>query len=276
MKRVILFFLIFASYAMHLLAQDNFPYPSVPTNLTTPAERANYVVRHYWDHINFADTTLIHSNMLEQGFVNFIDLLPRLGNLEKTGIQIFADHAFGKSPASDTYLKELAERYLYTSTSPMRNDTLYIHLLEALNTLPSTAEAEKEQNNFLIKALSKNKIGDIATDFEYTDLQGKTHHLSEVHTPYVILYFYDPDCETCHQVEKQMQQEPLLKESLSTSNNQQQSTTPKITLIKVNAMARKDIWRDYYFRSFPALYLLDANHRVVLKDTELTKIINTF
>lgn len=257
-------------------AQEDFPYPSVPIELTAPEERADFVIRHYWDNIDFNDTTLIHqSKSLEQGFVNFIDLLPRLPHLEKVGLQTFCRKAFGNNAAYDKYLKQLAEQYLYTPASPMHNDTLYAHLLEELNTLPSTTEAEREQNRFLITGLNKNKVGDVATDFEYTDAQGKMQRLSEAHTPYIIVYFYDPDCETCQEVEKQMAQEPLLKESASAYENQNRpSDSNKITLIKVNAMERKELWKDYYFRSFPTLYLLDKDKKVVLKDVELAKIIS--
>lgn len=257
-------------------AQEDFPYPSVPTDLTTPEKRADYVVRHYWDNIDFNDTTLIHKpKYLEQGFVNFIDLLPRLPHLEKIGLQTFCRKAFGNNVAFDKYLKQLAEQYLYTPTSPMRNDTLYAHLLEELNTLPSTMEAEREQNRFIITGLNKNKVGDVAADFEYTDAQGKKQRLSDAHTPYIIVYFYDPDCETCQKVEKEMEQEPLLKECTATYETPSRpSDSNKITLIKVNAMESKELWKEYYFRSFPALYLLDNDKKVVLKDVELAKIIS--
>ena len=250
-------------------AQEDFPYPSVPAELTTPQERAGYVVRHYWDNINFQDTTLIHRpGMIEQGFVNFIDLLPRLGKLEQVGWQVFAEKALGKNATYDNYLKGLAERYLYTATSPMRNDSLYCHLLAAINQMPTTTEEEREKNNFLITQLGKNKVGDVATDFEYTDEKGIKHHLHDGAAKYTLLYMYDPDCETCHQVEEEMKKEPLLQQAAV------HQATACIAIVKVNAMARKDLWKSYYFRSFPALYLLDKDKRVVLKDAELDKIVS--
>lgn len=252
-------------------AQEDFPYPSVPAELTTPEKRADYVVRHYWDNIDFSDTTLIHRpGMIEQGFVNFIDLLPRLGKLERIGWEIFAQKAIGSNATFGNYMKSLAERYLYTATSPMRNDSLYCHLLEAINQQTSTPEEEKEQNRFLIINLNKNKVGDVATDFEYTDEKGEKHHLHDATATYTLLYMYDPDCETCHEVESQMEKEPLLHPSTIDSGGESRA---KITIIKVNAMVRKDLWKSYFFRSFPALYLLDKDKRVVLKDTELNKIV---
>ena len=265
--------LLMAMRSLQAQAQEDFPYPSVPAELTTPQERADYVVRHYWDNINFQDTTLIHRpGMIEQGFVNFIDLLPHLGKLELVGWQAFTEKALGKNATYDNYLKGLAERYLYTATSPMRNDSLYCHLLAAINQLPTTSEEEREKNLFLITQLGKNKVGDVATNFEYTDEKGNKHQLHDVAADYTLLYMYDPDCETCHQVEEEMKKEPLLQQAAAPTGNHQ--ATAHIAIVRVNAMARKDLWKSYYFRSFPTLYLLDKSKRVVLKDTELGKIVS--
>lgn len=272
-RQITLIAILLMAISLQAQAQEDFPYPSVPAELTAPQERADYVVRHYWDNINIQDTTLIHRpGMIEQGFVNFIDLLPRLGKLELVGWQVFTEKALGKNATYDNYLKELAERYLYTATSPMRNDTLYCHLLAAINQMPTTSEEEREKNNFLITQLGKNKVGDVATDFEYSDEKGNKHQLHDVAADYTLLYMYDPDCETCQQVEEEMKKEPLLQQAAAPTGNQQ--ATAHIAIVRVNAMARKDLWKSYYFRTFPTLYLLNKSKRVVLKDTELGKIVS--
>lgn len=53
-----------------------FVYPEVPTMLNTPKLRADYLARHYWEHVNFADTNYIHHpEVTEQAWVDFIDIL---------------------------------------------------------------------------------------------------------------------------------------------------------------------------------------------------------
>ena len=57
-------------------AQSSFPYPSIPDSLREPHQRAQYLVSHYWDCYDFADTTLLHiQEIAELGFVNFVDLM---------------------------------------------------------------------------------------------------------------------------------------------------------------------------------------------------------
>ena len=53
-----------------------FPFPSVPVTLTQPEARKSYLLTHYWEEFNFADSTLVNNrDVTEQGFVNFIALL---------------------------------------------------------------------------------------------------------------------------------------------------------------------------------------------------------
>ena len=56
--------------------QDGFPFPQIPAVLTSPEERRSYLLAHYWDEYDFADTVLLHkAEVTEQGLVNYIDLV---------------------------------------------------------------------------------------------------------------------------------------------------------------------------------------------------------
>ena len=39
--------------------QTRFPYPEIPMVLTTPEDRKAYLLTHYWERFDFADTTLV-------------------------------------------------------------------------------------------------------------------------------------------------------------------------------------------------------------------------
>lgn len=53
-----------------------FTMPAIPTMLNTPELRADYLVRHYWENINFADTNYVHHpEITEQAWVDYIDLM---------------------------------------------------------------------------------------------------------------------------------------------------------------------------------------------------------
>lgn len=58
------------------VAPPTFEMVSVPTLITDPVERAEYLVKHYWDKFDFKDTTYIHEpQVTEQALSNYIDLM---------------------------------------------------------------------------------------------------------------------------------------------------------------------------------------------------------
>ena len=53
----------------------DFSLPVIPETLTDPSERAQYLVSHYWDNLDYSDTIFIRSEEKgEQAFVDYINL----------------------------------------------------------------------------------------------------------------------------------------------------------------------------------------------------------
>lgn len=49
-----------------------FPFPDIPSVLTSPEGRKAYLLRHYWDGFNFADSALVNSKeTAEQGLADY-------------------------------------------------------------------------------------------------------------------------------------------------------------------------------------------------------------
>lgn len=227
-----------------------FQYPAMPETLRTVEERANYLSEHYWDNFNFGDTLQLNTpDIVEQGFVNFIDILARFNKeIAQKGIASFASKAFGNTAAKSKF-ESLIEHYFEDPQSPMRNDRVYLLFLEQMAQSPYFDETEKERIAFKIKSSNKNLPGDIAIDFTFKGKDGKSHQLSEYKNQKVILYFYDPECENCHKV---------------TAWLKTQTIPSDITFL--NIVADTPITDLYSLKAMPTIYLLDFDNRVVLKD----------
>ena len=121
-----------------------FVYPEVPTMLNTPELRADYLARHYWKHVNFADTNYIHHpEVTEQAWVNFIDILQLVpAQTRDIALKTLFTQA-EKEKKCYTYLTSLADKYLYDPNSPMRNEELYISVLDAMLQSPVMDNTEK-------------------------------------------------------------------------------------------------------------------------------------
>ena len=49
--------------------------PAIPQMMTAPEQRADFLAKHYWDNVNFADTNYIHHpEVTEQAWADYCDL----------------------------------------------------------------------------------------------------------------------------------------------------------------------------------------------------------
>ena len=285
--RLFTLFVLWACTLVQAQAQQSFPYPAIPDTLRSVEQRAGYLSEHYWDNYNFADTLLLKSKeVTEQGFVNFIDILNRFNldnaskgvahkdiaqkgitrkditqkdiaqkDITQKGIACFTRKAFSNAAAKERF-ENLIEHYFEDQLSPVRNDRVYLIFLEEMKNSPCFDETEKERIAFKIKTTNKNLPGDIAINFNFKDESGKEHQLSDYKDQKVILYFYDPDCENCHEVSAWLKQ---------------QTIPADIKVLKM--IADNHISYMYSLKNMPTIFLLDKENKVILKDCTAQELI---
>ena len=280
--RLFTLFVLWACTLVQAQAQQSFPYPAIPDTLRSVEQRAGYLSEHYWDNYNFADTLLLKSKeVTEQGFVNFIDILNRFNldnaskgvahkdiaqkgitrkdiarkDITQKGIACFTRKAFSNAAAKERF-KNLIEHYFEDQLSPVRNDRVYLMFLEEMKNSPCFDETEKERIAFKIRTTNKNLPGDIAINFKFKDENGKEHQLSDYKDQKVILYFYDPDCENCHEVSAWLKQ---------------QTIPADIKVLKM--IADNHISYMYSLKNMPTIFLLDKENKVILKDCTAQELI---
>ena len=274
----VLFMVSLYANAQHEAA---FPYPSIPDTLRAPSARAGYLVNHYWDGYNFADTTQnVAGGMAEQGFVNFLDLLPRVPRaVAASGMMAFVDRLYEDcQPAVRDYFAGLADSYLGNDYSPMRDDVLYAQFLDIMGASKFASVAERTRNDYMARNLRKNLPGTTAADFDYIDRHGKRRSLHSLAAPMTLLYFYDPDCGHCRQVLEQLLGIPQLTSEDGAVRvlavypygyDERWSAAPRFPSTWIDGyspdgdVTARDV---YYIKSMPSLYLLDKDKKVVLKN----------
>lgn len=192
--------------------QAQFPLPELPTTLTEPEARKAYLLTHYWDKFDFADTTLVNNrNVTEQGFVNFIALLlDETTTKELTGKSLtdWCTH-FLPYPHSRQVMTQLTDDYLYNPNSPYYNEPLYGMYLETLlNVLPQT-DAMRSSYQFRLELLRRNNVGDKATDFTYYNPQIQFFAKSETKRPKIELSHKTKRSENRKRTTQKMQPEKV-------------------------------------------------------------------
>ena len=265
-----------------------FALPVIPALLNTPESRADYLVRHYWENVDFADTTYLdHREVMEQAWVDYIDIMKLVP--EETAIsaikQMYKDA--GKKKKVFFYFTDLAEKYLYDPNSPMRNEELYIPVLDAMLESTVLDDTEKILPKGRRDLAEQNRLGRQAEDFTYTLVSGKSGTLYGVKADYTLLFINNPGCHACEEGIKELKQAPAINKEFEAGNLKILSVYPDedkeewerhlsdLPKEWINGYDKKLMIKEknlYDLKAIPTLYLLDKNKKVLLKDAVVGQI----
>lgn len=265
------------------------PLPTLPSDLKTPQERADYLTLHFWDAMDFTDHALsLDTAFMEQNFVNFIqlyDIASGKGVIDATSSLL--TKAAG-DPSAYRFLFYIAERYLSDPNSPMLNEEHFIPFLDKALSMQVFDDTEKIRIEYMREVAEKNRPGSLAGDFRFVDRNGKDKSLMSLpSTGYTLLMFYDPDCETCHGVMDELSAFDALNRMIDAGNlsvvaidfetdrnrwNATKDSLPSNWTVGFDksGIEENDI---YFIRATPTMYLLDINKRVIAKDIGIARLL---
>lgn len=260
-----------------------FVLPTIPETITEPEQRANYLALHYWDNLDMANQEVVESESTQVAFADFIALLPHTTERGKA----FAELWRVSYPHRDAfyYMLELTEFYLYDVSSPQRNEELYIEALEAILADKNIINIDKQATTTQLALLKQNRVGEIATDFTFVDKQGEEHRLSEYRSDYVLLLFASADCDECKRMKQNIDANTRLWMMLRRGT---------LSIVAITITEDETLWASttvperwvegwdkeqniegnqlYDLTTKPRLYLLDSEHRIVLKNTTPSEV----
>ena len=239
--------------------------PRPPAMMAEPEARAAYVAERYW-----------------QAFANYLGAVkyaPR-----EVAVASLRDMLRRAEVEGRMYrrLAELTERYLYDPHSPMYDYELYGSALDAMLASPVLDTLEKIRPAHQREVIGRNCVGSVAAEIRYETPDGRTGALSRLRTPYVLLFFHDPDCGMCRELTMRLDASPMLRGLIDGG---------RLTVLTVYPEEDEQAWRAhaaempqrgwvhgwdraqaikegdiYDVRARPTLYLLDSGRRVLLKD----------
>ena len=191
------------------MAYGQLPLPRVPGTLRTPRERADYIVTHFYDGMNWNDPSMTSADAMMQDWANYLSVMPHA--TPDTAVTAIRD--FMKSvPAEHTdRFNSMAEGYLFAIDSEMYDESLYLAALDGLasNTLlaNNVAAAYRSRHDYLARYAPGSTVADLTvssldgkSQFDIADAAGRADE--------VMLLFYDPDCEDCHEAMNTLATDP--------------------------------------------------------------------
>lgn len=183
-------------------------------------------------------------------------------------------------------LTDTMEQCLADPNSPLRDESYYIIYLEELLRLPTLPEAERLRPAHELTMARKNRPGTPATDFAYMDRTGLSHTLLSTAAERLLLLFYDPECDHCTEILRQVQASRVLADCMAQG---------RLTVLAVYTEGNRPLWdrtKDsmprewtvaidgdsivdnelYDIPAMPVMYLLDNKKNIILKDAYLQDV----
>ena len=234
-----------------------------------------------WEGFAFSNQQAVESREAEERFARFL-----LGMAHQTPTrqaeQIAALLAKAEQHNATARFLTLAEKYLYDPNSPYRNDEQYLLFLQyaATHQLATYTTNPRYQKHYTM--VQKNRVGMPAADFPFTTQAGEEGHLYNLQSPYILLFFHDPDCEECQYVKQQLESQhahfaqkgvQVVAVYIDDEIEAWKSASYPSAWLSVYApeIDQQDL---YDIKALPTLYLLDTQKRVLLKDVRLEEVIN--
>ena len=265
------------------------PLPALPSSLTDPASRADYLLEHFWDGMDMGNTALTHSqDFIEQNFVNFISVFPVASPEGRRNAVGALMHRLEADPELYRLFADTAEIYLYDTDSPMVDEEVYILFLEEMVKSPIYGEDGAVRQEEQLRMALLNRAGAEISDFSFTDRGGTKRTLHSLITPDgppVLLIFYDPDCESCHEFIGALIN-PVIKDLI---------TQKRLAIVTVDSGGNPAAWKNtasglpaewtvgyengdirendiFAIRNLPSTYLIGPDRKIILKNVKLENL----
>ena len=283
--------LLLSLAAAAVCAVGQLPLPVVPQTLTKPADRAIYIIDHFWDGLDFADTTMSRdTRLIEQSFADYTSLFPVV-NDSTARLQSAVDRLVRASEADSVAaagLREIAEIYLYDVVSPMHNDDYYRFYLNSFINSDGLDDGMRLRYEYQLEEIDKNRVGEKATDFGLVAKDGNETTLSRevAGAPLTVVMFYNPFCSECHDISSAMADDPAVAKAVAAGRLQliaviaDGAWSDNASAVPLDGPIREFAAKDncveeeqlYSIRLIPTLYVLDSEMKVVMRDVRPARI----
>ena len=232
----------------------------MPAYLRSSEQRSLYLAEHFWDCNNLGDTLLLHHPTAILDYVYILSKIPHekasrlMTDMAKLALQY---------PETYSFTEYWLEQNLHDSLSPLYNDELFICFLETVINNENT-DSPNERAGFLLSRCRMNSPGQEAKDFIIRNKNGQEQMLSDICANIILIWFYKTGCSACSESADYLRQSDKVKRAVTKSN---------MTIIPIDINQYPDLPGHLYeLQYYPSFYILDSNHRVILKEASLSRL----
>jgi len=262
----------------------------VPSVYSTQQARAKFIAEHFWDNTDFSDSAYLNDlNSIRGFYSNYIGHLKLCTpEIAKKSIEKFTDNVLNAVEPLKEFLLNMLEESLYYPNSRIRDEDLYICVLNTILSDETFSPVLKERYREQLEVAIKNRPGELALDFRFTTLKGREGSLYGLPKRYTLIMFYEPNCPACESAIMYLTENPVIRDIYQSINMIAVYTGEDELLWRSSSSKFNNYWivaynsclsitreRLYDRRPSPSFYLLDKERRVILKDALPQEVVHT-
>ena len=229
-----------------------------PSSISSPEEKAQYRLFHFWDGLVFTDRTYTHDvDFMTRVFDRYVS---HLSEVDSAAAYPAVEDLMRRAQADSvtyyvfTHLADnLYERGDYES---------YLPFARAIIASDYPSEDDKMIPEYQLSLVLKNRPGTSATDFTYHTIDGMSSMSSLLGERPLILFFYNVSCHTCHRVMADIESSEILSTAISKG---------KLSVLTVDKMGPLEAWTSSLKDELPKGWIHGYNY-TDLYDTDLYNI----
>ena len=256
--------------------------------LLSEKEQKQYLIDHYFDNINFCDSTILNSNAIPQKIISYLSLF---GNQKQSQNQIeesyklAIDNILNQALCNDQVF-EYALNYLIDGFEHLKYEEVLVHLSQ--NYIPLISCVNENLKNNLedkVDRYEKVSIGKTAPDFEIKTPDNKLVNLYNINSDYTLILFWASWCPHCTKILSEIQKLSklypktkleIIAISLDTNKEDWMNFLNNKNYNWINCSELKG-WEskvaiDYNIYATPTMILLDKDKNIIAKPRTVTEL----
>lgn len=179
-----------------LTIQPLFEYPEAPEEIISLGDKSDWLMKHFWDKMNFKSKNAVDQNALNHAFKVYSATMPFADlNVANTSIASLLGN-LRKNPVLLLQFTKAAEETIYGPRAEMWIDEVYIKFIKELIANKKIDETRKLRYRRQLSTLEASQPGQAAPVFSFITPSGKESKYFPMATP-TIIEFGNPSCDDC-------------------------------------------------------------------------------
>jgi peroxiredoxin len=251
--------------------------------------RQLYIYRsQFWDNVDFSDERLLYTPVISNKLKRYIEeLTPQHADSINAAASMLADKALPYPEYFKYFVNWITLKYEPGKTTLMDGEAVYVHMVKNYFTNERAFWSDSFEVYSLYRRateMESSLIGLDAPEVTARDINGQMRSISEITSPYIVVYIFSPSCDHCIEESPRMVQFhrewknkglevfAIAAETDDTEWRNFVTSNDMMDFINVFDPTNAAIYGRYFIDNTPEVYLINPERKIIAKNLKVEQI----